>query len=88
MKKRSVALFLSAAMIMTLFAGCGKKQEAESETQPVQTETQVQIETESEEESEIETEAETEEVLEEGMMRSYLTGEIIPVEDGADRPVA
>ena len=88
MKKRSVAFVLSAAMIMTLFAGCGKKQEAESETQPVQTETQAQIETESETESEIETEAETEEVLEEGMMRSYLTGEIIPVEEGADRPVA
>lgn len=85
MKKRSVALMLSAAMMVTLFAGCGKKQEAESETQPVQTET-VQIETESE--TQPETEAETEETLADGMMRSYLTGEIIPVEDGADRPVA
>lgn len=84
MTKRKITGLISVLVLSALLAcGC-KKQVQETETEPPQSMTQAETETESE----TETEAETEEVLPEGKMRSYLTGEIIDEAVGQKRPFA
>ena len=95
MKKNLLICLLCLAMGAVLL-GCGSKtEETEAPTTaateaPTETETATvpvvevpEITTEEETEPE-----ETEEVLPEGYMRSYLTGEVVPVEVGTLRPVA
>lgn len=86
-KKRLHFLLTAGIITLSVFmaAGCKKNAtETEAQTEP-QTESQIEI---IETETEPETEPETEEVLPEGMMRSYLTGDIIDEEEGLKRPVA
>lgn len=86
MLRRGMKLFLMTgiAAMMVLAAGCGKKEVEETETEN-RVDTMI-VETESETESE--TEAETEEVLPEGKMRSFITGEIVDEAEGMHRPLA
>ena len=75
MKKRMLmAAGLALALVLSA-AGCGKKKE-EPKTQPMTVE------------STVETSSETSEVLPEGKMRSYLTGEVISSKVGLKRPYA
>lgn len=81
MKKRMVWLLL-AAMILSISAGCGKKEEEPVEEEPVVEEP---VEKEPEEEPEEVPEAPA---TPEGMARSYLTGEWIDQELAGKRPLA
>lgn len=95
-KGRGVVWFwLSMAMIVIL-AGCGRSTSAPVETLPVEEEPAAEgkpaepicIETEPEE-TEPEFPEEPEERIEvDGMIRSYLTGEMVPVAQGNRRPLA
>ena len=90
--KKLIVLLLAAAMMMSCFTGCSSQEETTAQpetTAAVQTTEEVHTlpvvtvpEVVPEETSE---EAET---LPEGMMYSYLTGEVVPVEIGTRRPVA
>lgn len=83
-RKFKAVLFAGVAAMMLMCAGCGGKETAETET-TAQTEAKTLI---VETESETETVAETEEVLPEGKMRSFITGEIVDEADGMHRPLA
>ncbi len=92
MKKQ---MFLGLCLLLAL-AGSGCAKQASSKeyiTVPETTSTPetepIQIETEAETESEPETEIYPEERVEvDGMIRSYLTGEMVPVSQGNRRPLA
>ncbi|MCC8126566.1 MAG: DUF3048 domain-containing protein [Clostridiales bacterium] len=79
------AAFLAAGGILVL-AGCARAQEtAESYEIIIETEPEtIIIETEAEPEEEVQEEIE----IPEGMMRSYLTGELVSIEQGLRRPLA
>ena len=92
--KKLIVLLLAAVMIITCFAGCSSQAETteemttaapapETTTQEVHTLPVVTVPEPTPEET-----TEPEETLPEGMMYSYLTGEVVPVEIGTRRPVA
>ena len=87
MKKKSISILLAALMIGLCVAGCGKKNEETTEAP-----TTVEQTTKEPAEVPVMTIADvpetTEEALPEGMMYSYLTGKVVPVEVGRKRPVA
>ena len=87
MKKKSISILLAALMIGLCAAGCGKKNEETTEAP-----TTVEQTTKEPAEVSVMTIADvpetTEEALPEGMMYSYLTGKVVPVEVGRKRPVA
>jgi len=76
MKSKAITIFLTILMLFTLTA-CSNEEETESiePTTEVQTETQAQTE-------------ETVSAVPEGMMHSFLTGELISTEIGRRRPFA
>ena len=82
-------------ILVMMMTACAKKVETEINVTETDAETEetepivIECETESEPESETEPETETEERVEvDGMIRSYLTGEMVPLEIGNRRPVA
>ena len=81
MKKR---FFIAAAAVSMLlaFAACSSSPAAK-QVESVETEKII-----VESETQTETETEVSEDVPEGMMRSYLTGELVPVEEGEKRPFA
>ncbi len=87
MKKLNVLAILLLSM-MLVFTACGKKQTAETEATETETQLETSLVIETATETEDATEAETEEVLPEGMMYSYLTGEVIDEKIGKKRPYA
>lgn len=85
--KRCLKMVVSSVLVLSMtiaMAACGKQAPVEVEEAPT-----MEVE---ESESVVETEAETvpreTEVLPEGMMRSFLTGEVITKEEGYKRPIA
>ena len=81
MKKR--LLIAAAAVSMLLSFGACSSVPAAKQVESVETEN-ITVESETQ----TETETEVSEDVPEGMMRSYLTGELIPVEEGQKRPFA
>lgn len=90
--KKLITIILTGVMLVACFSGCSKAEETTAEA-----ETTIAAPTTTTVPSTVpvvtipditETETEEVEVLPEGMMRSYLTGEIIPIEIGTRRPVA
>ena len=73
--KKAFWILITTVFVIAALSACKKKQE---ETTVPETEAP----------TEISTEAETEPAIPEGMMRSYLTGELVPEEIGLRRPVA
>ncbi len=85
---RFVCTLLIAVFVMS-FAACGSRSDdSEPETQETEEESRPVIIIETEEEETEEEIEEEEEVLEEGMMRSYLTGEVVSEDVGLSRPFA
>lgn len=82
MKKRMMLVISAMSMIIST-AACSAAPAAKR-VEPVETE--LIVETETAAETETETQAPGE--IPEGMMRSYLTGELVPVETGQKRPFA
>ncbi|MDO4938785.1 MAG: DUF3048 domain-containing protein [Lachnospiraceae bacterium] len=93
MIKRNITL-IGLILFVILLSACAKKEEIEvvvPETQTAKESEEIVIECETEPETESESEplSETDERVEvDGMIRSYLTGEMVPVEIGNRRPVA
>ncbi len=100
--KKSLILLLAFSLFVTCFAGCSKEEEttqaAAETTAAPQTSTEEPTAATTEKETPTipvvtvpevpEETTEEPEILPEGMMRSYLTGEIVPIEIGTRRPVA
>jgi len=80
MKFKKLAYVLIVTMLMAMLSSCGKKEEPVVEAIPTP-ESVV-------EEATPEPTPEPKEELAEGMVRSYLTGEVVPKEIGRRRPVA
>lgn len=86
MKKRMIATVGMAVMMAAFLAACSKNH---TETTEMPAETAVVIETETAAQTETETGTQSaEEEIPEGMMHSYLTGEIVSNEIGTKRPYA
>lgn len=88
LKFKKIASILVLTVFTTLlFTGCkNKATDTEASEAPVSVTIDIK-ETETQPVTEPETEAEAADILPEGKMRSYVTGEIVDVEEGMKRPI-